>query len=296
MKRILIPIFILILLIALSLSALVPIQHMQESTADPFAAGSFYATESFPTPTPDFSDQPKGFDKAVIVYIPAGEFTMGAAEENKEALSSEKPAHQVDLSAYWIDKYEVTNRQFAACTAAGYCYAPRDLTSATHEDYYTNEAYADYPVIHVDWNQAYAYCYWARKRLPTEAEWEKAARGTDQRVYAWGNEMPETIPMNVSHFQEGDTTPVGSFPEGASAYGVMDMGGNVWEWTADQYQKEYYNKSPEENPAGPTGGNQYVIRGLSWAYPFSYRQITLRNNAYILNHAYDVGFRCALSE
>ncbi len=232
----------------------------------------------------------RGRDDAEMVLIPAGSFIMGSDDMN--ALPDQKPAHEVTLKAYWIDRYTVTNAQFAQCVALGYCYMPRDLSSASHSDYFTNKDFADYPVIHVDRNQAHAYCTWAGKRLPTEAEWEKAARGTEGFLFPWGNELPETLPMQTGLFGKGDTISVDSFAEGVSPYGVYNMAGNVWEWTADQYDPYYYSKSPAENPVSVTGGNEYVIRGYSWAYPFSRYEITLRNFAYVLNHTYDLGFRC----
>ena len=262
-------------------------------TFDPFASGSFYI-EITPEPVPDPSENRFGKDNAEMVFIPSGSFTMGSDES--DALTDTRPAHEVYLDGYWIDKYEVTNAQFARCVEAGYCYEPRDLSSSTHKDYYINDDYANFPVIHVDWNQAKAYCFWAGKRLPTEAEWEKAARGDGSFIYPWGNELPAEIPMQVGLFGSGDTAPVDAFPEGNSPYGAYNVGGNVWEWTADQYDQYFYSKSPAENPKAVTGGNDYVIRGFSWAYPFSRHEITTRNFSYILNHSYDLGFRCALSE
>ncbi len=237
---------------------------------------------------------PRGNDNSEMVYIPAGPFIMGSDDEFAQI--SSKPAHRVDLKGYWIDRFEVTNAQYAACVESKYCTVVRDIASAEHPDYYTNAAYADYPVIHVDWNQANAYCSWAGKRLPTEAEWEKAARGSDSYIYPWGNELQQPMPMQINQFGMGDTVPVRSFPEGASPYGVYNMAGNVWEWTADQFDRYYYGKSPAENPKSVTGGVEYVIRGFSWAYPFNDYHITVRSSNYVLNHTYDLGFRCAMDE
>lgn len=271
-------------------SGFTPVMQDAAPTFDPFASGSFYAER---TPEPTAPVHGNGRDTAEMIYIPEGPFLMGSDASN--ALTSSRPTHEVYLDGYWIDKYEVSNRQFTECVRLGYCFAPRDLTSATHEDYFTSEAYADYPVVHVDWNQAAAYCTWVGKRLPTEAEWEKAARGTNGLIYPWGNVLPKSVPAQIGLFEEGDTAPVNSFPDGASPYGVFNMEGNVWEWTADQYDAYYYSKSPETNPKSVTGGNDYVIRGFSWAYPFSTLEIFTRNSAYMLNHAYDLGFRCAAS-
>ncbi len=262
-------------------------------TFDPFASGSFFITPT-PDPEADLSENRIGKDKAEMVYIPEGAFIMGSDDDN--ALAGSKPAHEVYLDGFWIDKYEVTNAQFAQCVDAGYCYEPRDLSSATRKEYYKSIDYANYPVIHVDWNQAQAYCSWAGKRLPTEAEWEKAARGENALIYPWGNEIPPVMPMQVGQFESGDTVPVDDFPDGASPYGVFNMSGNVWEWTADQYDQYYYSKSPSKNPKSVTGGNDYVVRGYSWAYPFSRYEITTRNFSYVLNHTYDLGFRCAADD
>ena len=286
------------ILIAALLSALLLIHFCADAqelspTFDPFASGSFYI-EATPEPVSDPSDNRFSRDNAEMVFIPAGTFIMGS--DDADALTDSRPAHEVYLSDYWIDKYEVTNAQFARCVESGYCYEPRDLSSAAHDDYYANQSFADYPVIHVDWNQARAYCSWAGKRLPTEAEWEKAARGDRSFTYPWGNDLPLKVPMQIGMFGTGDTAPADAFSEGASPYGVYNMGGNVWEWTADQYDPYYYSKSPSEDPKSVTGGNDYVIRGFSWAYPFARYEIYVRNSSYILNHTYDLGFRCAYSK
>ena len=261
-------------------------------THDPFSTGSFYdQNDTVLTAAPEW---PAARDNAEMVYVKEGPFLMGSDADT--AFLNAKPAHQVLLKGFWIDKYEITNAQYKVCVELGYCTVPRDLSSATRSDYYNNEDYADYPVIHVDWNQAAAYCSWAGKRLPTEAEWEKAARGPEGALYPWGSTLSQPIPMAVNSFPDGDTFPVDAFPEGVSPYGAFNMAGNVWEWTADQYDAYYYSKSPLENPKSVTGGNDYVIRGFSWAYPFNIFDITVRNSAYILNHTYDLGFRCAAGD
>ena len=253
-------------------------------TNDPFGEDSIY-TES--THEPEKADSI--FDEMVL--IPEGPFIMGS--DSDSALPDTKPSHRVTLKAFLIDRYEVTNNQYAKCVEAKYCTLPQDLSSETRQDYFTNNDYANFPVIHVDWYQATTYCTWAGKRLPTEAEWEKAARGEQGFFYPWGNSLSDPIPAQINQFEEGDTMPVNSFPEGASPYGVYNMEGNVWEWTADQYDQYYYSKSPSADPSAVTGGNDYVIRGFSWAYPFNRYEITTRNFSYILKHTYDLGFRCA---
>ncbi len=253
------------------------------------AAGSFHNGKTPEPSAPPAYDISR--DDAEMVFIPEGPFIMGTDDE--DSLTASRPAHEVTLKGFWIDRYEVSNAQYAKCVKAQYCTDPKSFTSSTRSDYYTNELYADYPVIHVDYYQATAYCTWAGKRLPTEAEWEKAARGEEGFLYPWGNKLPMKVPAQINLFENGDTAPVDSFPKGVSPYGVYNMEGNVWEWTADQYDAFFYSESPAADPRAVTGGNDYVIRGFSWAYPFHRLEITARNYSYILNHTHDLGFRCA---
>ncbi len=199
-------------------------------------------------------------DGMVMVYVPAGEFRMGS-----DIYDDEKPEHRVYLDGYWIDKTEVTNRMFRKFVKEN-GYQPEGIwwRAASDENI---EGEDKHPVVNVSWNDAVAYCQWAGRRLPTEAEWEKAARGTDGRKYPWGNEAPKWGLANIwDRGADGYeyTAPVGSYPEGASPYGVLDMAGNVWEWVADWYDENYYDKSPAKNPAGPTTGELRVVRGGSW--------------------------------
>ena len=187
-------------------------------------------------------------DGMVMVYVPEGNFTMGTTEK-----PAEQPIHQVYLDAYWIDRTEVTNALYAKCVEAGKCLPPELNNSITHPSYYGNPQYSDYPVIYVNWKQAQAYYEWSGARLPTEAQWEKAERGTDGRLYPWGNALPTKDLENFNKIV-GDTTAVGSYPSGASPYGALDMAGNVWNWTADWYGDTYYASSPSSNPQGPSTG------------------------------------------
>ena len=282
------PVYILLTFILLCTSVLSAPAQEDESAENTAALETYYQA---PTPDPVTAGYDSSRDSVEMLLIPEGIFLMGTDDET--ALAPSRPAHEVYLKAFWIDRYEVSNAQYAKCVESKQCTPPMDNSSSTRDDYYTNPEYANYPVIHVTWYQATAYCAWAGKRLPTEAEWEKAARGPGNYIYPWGNTLPEEIPAQVNHFYDGDTVPVNSFPEGASSYGVYNMEGNVWEWVADQYDSFFYSDSPSNNPKAYTGEENYVIRGFSWSYPFNSLAIYTRNYSYIVNHNYDLGFRCA---
>ena len=192
-----------------------------------------------------------------MVLVPAGEFTMGSANGDAD----ERPPHQVYLDSFLIDRHEVTVEQYAAFLQETGNSAPSDWRTMNQP---SNKKR---PVSNVDWADAAAYCKWAGKRLPTEAEWEKAARGTDGRLYPWGNEPP--TPRHANYGQTGSSNngalaPVGSFEEGKSPYGVYDMAGNVWEWVSDWYDHDYYKGSQQRNPEGPPTGGFKGIRGGAW--------------------------------
>jgi len=184
-----------------------------------------------------------------LVFVPAGEFSMGSNE-----LAHERPVHRVFLSAYWIDKFPVTNAQFAQFVQATSYQAQWDWRSAFQP------GKERHPVVNVTWDDACAYGKWCGKRLPTEAQWEKAARGTDGRRYPWSNNWDG----NKCNVSGRGTTPVGAYPEGASPYGCQDMAGNVSEWVADWYDPHYYATSPSEDPPGPATGDRRVLRGGSF--------------------------------
>jgi formylglycine-generating enzyme required for sulfatase activity len=194
----------------------------------------------------------------------------------------------------------VTNARFAACVREGVCTAPANTTAKTRSNYYGNAAYDDYPVIYITWNQAKSYCEWREARLPTEAEWEKAARGTDERTYPWGEGINcDLANLNYSGKPDsacvGDTTPVGAYPGGVSLYGAYDMAGNVWEWVYDWYHPDYYAQSPAVNPAGPATGDGKMLRGGSWILNEHFVRTTSRANYEPYSIIHDFGFRCAMS-
>jgi formylglycine-generating enzyme required for sulfatase activity len=230
-------------------------------------------------------------DGMVLVYVPAGEFAMGADNDNAD----NAPQHRVVLDAFWIDQTEVTNALYAKCVDANQCDPPVRTSSYIRPTYFGEPEFADYPVIYVNWNMARTYCEWAGRRLPTEAEWEKAARGTDARAYPWGNASPKDSLLNYNG-NNGDTTMVGTYPEGASMYGALDMAGNVLEWVQDWYDEAYYQDSPLANPSGPEFGQLRVLRGGSWHVGDSVARSDYRYRVDPKNIGMIIGFRCALSQ
>ncbi len=235
-------------------------------------------------------EQKKKYD---MVTIPAGEFIMGT----DNAREDEYPEHRVYLDAYKIDRYEVTNAQYwefleymKKTNDHSKCYKAETSGKDHTPRFWDNEYYnvPDYPVARIDWYDAYAYAAWAGKRLPTEAEWEKAARGMDGRNFPWGNEW-DPIRCNLS----GEPKPGGSIENGKSVYGCYDMAGSVYEWCDDWYLNTYYTESPSLNPKGPSGGVRRVIRGGSrFSKPFQVRaNMRKSEQPELFNLA--LGFRCA---
>ncbi len=229
-------------------------------------------------------------DGMVMMYVPAGDFTMGFDRGSKKDMA---PGHTVTLDAFWIDKTEVTNAQYAMCVSAGACDEPEDRTSHNRVKYYNAEKYVSFPVINVTWNDAADYCKWAGRVLPTEAQWEKAARGTDARIYPWGNIVPSSSLTNYNN-PYGDTVQTGNYPDGASLYGALDMAGNVLEWTADWYDETYYKTSPKENPQGPDFGYKRTIRGGSWGDDMSNIRVFIRWGLIPVTRSNNLGFRCVM--
>jgi formylglycine-generating enzyme required for sulfatase activity/predicted Ser/Thr protein kinase len=233
--------------------------------------------------------------KVPMILVPAGEFEMGYAFGDED----ERPVHTVYLDDFYLDQYEVTNARYAECVEARRCDPPEYDTSLLRRgflfqnSYYENRLYNRFPVVYVRWYMADAYCRWREARLPTEAEWEKAARGgLEGALYPWGDAPPGCSLANNSDCV-GDTSPVGAYP--ANAYGLYDMAGNVMEWVADWYSTDFYSESPDRNPGGPVTGEYRVARGGSFHHSGNEMRGSYRNGIDPGGVLYYVGFRCASS-
>jgi formylglycine-generating enzyme required for sulfatase activity/predicted Ser/Thr protein kinase len=274
------------------------------------------------SPTPTGLAQQITDEKGVtMLLVPAGEFTMGGnadaalAECQRSAASNEcerdwfsdiEPPHQVYMDDYYIDRTEVTNASYVQCVADRACSPPKKTTSNTHSSYYGNHDFSNYPVLYIDWQQAKTYCAWRGAVLPTEAQWEKAARGADGRLYPWGSSFDGTkvnfCDKNCSldwadkNWDDGyaDAAPVGSYMAGASVYGVLDLAGNVWEWVQDWYSASYYSSQASwSNPSGPESGEFHVVRSGAWRADVS-DLFTVNRSKYNPFQSNDLlGFRCA---
>jgi iron(II)-dependent oxidoreductase len=216
-----------------------------------------------------------------MIYIPGGEFIMGADGEEQ----NQGPAHLVRIEGFFIDSTEVTNADYRKFVEA---------TGHLEPSYWKDGSLngPNQPVVGVSWFDAKAYAEWSGKRLPTEAEWEKASRGNDGRKYPWGDMLEEYIHLNFDD-NLGRPADVGSYPGGRSPYGILDMAGNVWEWVNDWYAADYYSKSPNRNPPGPESGEYKVIRGGSWYSNRYFVRCAFRDYADPDSKTNDLGFRCA---
>jgi formylglycine-generating enzyme required for sulfatase activity len=206
------------------------------------------------------------------------------------ASGDSSPVHAVTLDDFYLDQFEVTNARYQACVSAGGCSAPQGNNSFTRSGYFTNSAFAQYPVVNVTWNQANAFCAAEGKRLPTEAEWEYAAGNGRSQLYPWG----DTFDAARTTVTQGDTVQAGSFSNGASELGVFDLAGNALEWVSDWYSSDYYGESPETNPPGPANGAEKVLRGGSFGNPDPTAYLATRRFRRAPGASdVDIGFRCA---
>jgi formylglycine-generating enzyme required for sulfatase activity len=230
-------------------------------------------------------------DPVEMVVIPAGPFIRGSAPG--EGRLDEQPRRKIYVKAFAIDKYEVRNAHYMKFLEETLHKPPMNVFA--ERPFGEEEGIANLPVVQVTWHDAVDYCFWAGKRLPTEAEWEKAARGTDGRKYPWGNDPPVTQKANFDKDWEGKKTfvPVTALPEGQSVYGLFNLSGNVREWVQDWYDAEYYSNAPDRNPKGPETGILKVLRGGSWRSFDADLTATSRGKGGFALKTHGIGFRCA---
>lgn len=269
-----------------------------------------------PTPLPGIT-QTRAVDHMVLVYVPAGEFLMGSSEADvvdvlqscadcqRDWFTDELPPHEVYVNAFWLDRTEVSNAQFAIFLShrgnqveGGVPWldlaSPQAQIEAVGDLFQPREGYAAHPVTGVSWYGATAYCRWVGGQLPSEAQWEYAARGPAGLIYPWGNQFE----CGWGNFADGcddgyaASAPVGSFAQGASWCRALDLAGNAWEWVADWYARDYYSDSPDQNPQGADSGEDKVMRGGSWRSPSAFARTTVRNHIFPA-YTFDEGFRCA---
>lgn len=240
-----------------------------------------------------------GKDGALMVLVQEGIFPMGVPKAARDGGVDERPNHDVFVDNFYIDKYEVTNGrylQFITETGHRTPQHPSDPSKGLWQGNIMPESIVDLPVINVDWYDADSYCKWAGKRLPTEAEWEKAAKGPNDWRFPWGNVEPTDRHLNYNQVWRGEATlvPVGIYEAGKSPYGAYDMAGNVWEWVADWYDPQYYSKSPARNPKGPETGTHKVLRSSGWQVETPQVRIFTRIKMDPLGRNHSTGFRCAM--
>jgi len=224
-------------------------------------------------------------DGSRLAYVPGGDFVMGMGIGNT-------PQKTVTLDSYWIGVTDVTNKMYAQCAASGSCAAPAQEIGTP---IYTNPDYGDYPVVGVTWDMAANYCQWAQGSLPTEAQWEKAARGQSSSVFPWGNDNPGCDLLNYGGCLK-HTNGVNDYPGGRSPYGLFDMAGNVFQWINDFYAEQYYDSMPTSNPTGPASGDSHVIRGSSFETDSAQLQSAIRHFGAPAYHSRDLGFRCVVTQ
>ena len=233
-------------------------------------------------------------DGMKMVFVPKGEFLMGSL--NEEGNADEQPQRLVSVDDFWIDQTEVTNAMYEKCFKSGVCSLPADVrfseaSYSVHGNYFSNSEFDDFPVVNVTWSQAKTYCTWAGQTLPTEAQWEKAARGTEGIKYPWGNDWASQYITNYDN-NSGITVKVDSYPGGASPYGALNMAGNAWEWVSDWYDETYYSDQINENPTGPEDGTFKVMRGGSWINSAPGIRTAQRGRELPESFNNTIGFRC----
>lgn len=238
-------------------ATLTSIPFSTQTSFPPTPTSRSVRTSTPSTPTLGIGSTITGEDGMTLLYVPASEFTMGSDNGNED----EKPAHTVFLDAFWIDRTEVTNKQYASCVNRGACSQPLDTKSPMRSSYYGDVQFQNYPVVYVDWYMAKAYCEWTGRRLPMEAEWEKAARGIDGRIYPWGSTPPNDTLLNYNS-PNRDTTQVGKYPDGQSPYGAYDIAGNVWEWVSSLHLPYPYDEADGREDLSVY--NDRVLRGGAW--------------------------------
>ena len=284
--------FILIAILTLLVSAC--ISENESARQSPTQTSD--TTPVSPTPTSGVgSTWVSPLDGMQMVYVPAGPFIMGRedpAELSRSHAIKLRPPQIVELPGFWIDKTEVTNAMYARCVAAGDCDEPLTPVLPPYQNYYQNPAYGEYPVLGVTFDNAKTYCRWAKRHLPTEAEWEKAARGELGNLYPWGNQPPNCNRANHLLCNEG-TLPVGALPGGVSPYGALDLAGNVWEWVEDWYEPEAY-PTPFPVEGKDLSETLHVVRGGSWTN----NEVPLGSGVRFIAWPIDeisvgFGFRCA---
>lgn len=236
------------------------------------------------SPVTPIDEKISAADGMTQVYVPAGEFLMG----RKNSTGTSSPQHAVYLNAFWMDRVEVSNAMYLKCLNVGNC-----TPLASNNIYYQSWIYRDHPVIYVTWYQAQAYCEWAGRHLPTEAQWEKSARGTDGRLYPWGDEPPNPSLANYGGSMINEAVSVYRYPLGASPYGVLNMSGNAREWIMDWFDPEYYKSSPDKNPTGPETGIEKSLRSGSYNEDGREILVTKRYNHEPSSAGLSRGFRCA---